>query len=302
MSFSRKKIAFSALGLAAFAILIFGFSGCAQKPSLDNVSDLKIVDIKEDKLKLAMLFHINNPSILKIRLIESQFDIDFEEKQLASFEMEKSFDVAPRNMVAIPVEADIDLDFLEKEQKTILVQDTLSWKVDGKVKYSIYGLNMSSHLDQDLKFSYYDEMQSFLEEKFSQESKGETFSDFSLGDGSNFSKLVVHTDAKLINDNGVSFKVHSMKLGVKLAKKKPTVAEWVLQEPLVFNPYDTLSVPIDINVKTFSLMGNADILASKQLNQEVFVEGEMVVEINGHTFDIPLAFYKQVELNLSDLL
>jgi LEA14-like dessication related protein len=302
MSLLRKKIAFSSIGIFAFIIVIFGFSGCAQKPSLDEVSGLKIVGIQNDKLKLAMLFHINNPSILKIKLKESQFDINYDEKQLASFETEKQFEVSPRNTVEIPVEADMDLALLEKEQGRIMVHDTLDWRVEGLVKYSIYGLSLSSSLDQDVEFNYYDQMQSFLEEKFSQESEGETFSNFSLGDGSSFSKLVVHTDAKLINDNGVGFKIHSMKLGMKLAKKKPIVAEWELEDTLNFNPYDTLLVPIDVNVKTFSLMSNAGLIASKQLDQEVFIEGEMVVEINGHTFVIPLAFEKQIELDLTDLL
>ncbi len=302
MSFSRKKIAFSSIGIIALIVLIFGVSGCTQKPELEDVSDLKIVGIKDDKLQLSMMFHINNPSILKINLIESNFDIDYDDKLLASFEMEEKFKISPRGKVEIPVEADIDLDFLEKEQGRIMVTDTLIWEVDGRAKYTVYGLNMSSSLDQEVEFSYYDQMQNFLEEKFSEESEGETFGNFSLGEGSSFTKLVIHTDATLVNDNGVSFSVHSMDLGMKLAENKPTVAEWELQDTLNFNPYDTLVVPIDIAVNTLSLMGNADVLSSKKLDQDVYVEGNMTLEINGHTFEIPLAFNKEVKLNLSDLL
>lgn len=302
MSFSRKKIAFSTLGTLALLVLLTTISGCTQKPELDDVSDIKIVGIKDDKLKMSMLFHINNPSILKIDLSKSEFDITYDKKDLASFEMEKKFEISARNKVEIPVEADIDLTFLEEEQGNIMVADTLIWEVDGRAYYKVFGVPMTSSLDQEIEFSYYDQMQNFLEDKFSQESQGETFTNFSLGDGSSFSNLVIHTDAQLVNDNGVSFKVHSMELGMKLAEKKPTVAEWVLADTLNFAPYDTLMVPIDIDVNTFSLMGNADILASKQLDQEIYVKGKMTLEINGHTFDIPLAFNKQVKLSLKDLL
>lgn len=302
MSFSRKKIAYSTLGTVALIIALFGISGCTQKPELEDVSDLKIVGIQDDKLRLSMLFHINNPSILKIHLGESEFDINYEDKKLASFAMEKKFEISPRNQVEIPVEADIDLNFLEEEQGNIMVSDTLIWEVDGRAYYKVYGIPMTSSLDQEVEFNYYDQMQNFLEDKFSQESQGETFTNFSLGDGSSFSNLIIHTDAKLVNDNGVSFAIHSMELGLKLSEKKSTVAEWVLSDTLKFEPYDTLMVPIDIDVNTFSLMGNADILASKQLDQEVFIKGKMTLEINGHTFDIPLAFRKQVKLSLKDLL
>lgn len=302
MSFSRKKIAFSTLGTLALIIALFGISGCTQKPELEDVSDLKIVGIQDDKLKMSMMFHINNPSILKINLSQSEFDINYEDKKLASFAMEKKFEISPRNKVEIPVEADIDLDFLEKEQGSIMVEDTLIWEVDGRAYYRVYGIPMTSSLDQDLEFSYYDQMQNFLEDKFSQESQGETFTNFSLGEGSSFSNLVIHTDAQLVNDNGVSFSVHHLQFGLKLNEKKSTIAEWTMNDTLNFEPYDTLMVPIDIDVNTFSLMGNADILASKQLDQEVIINGKMTLEINGHTFDIPLSFKKQVKLSLKDLL
>lgn len=300
MPSSRKKtVSRAIIALVATILIVGGFSSCDKKPELKEVSDIKIIGIKNDQLLLSLVCNFHNPAPVKVVLTDSDFRIDFEDQQLASFEFEDKVKFPARGDQDIQMEASLNLKKLAKSQKSLLSKETQELRIEGDVKYDLIGIPLGTSIEQGFEFNYHDEMQSFLSDRFGTQGDSSSKSflkSFRLGEESSFSKVHLVTNLEIINDQGVDINVENMKLEMRLDSNRSAIATWEQNERLEFDSYDTLQVPVDIEINTFKLAtGSGKLLKKDGEKIKLYIRGEINLELARYKYRIPLAFTQEVD-------